>query len=349
MTAVSRRSETNEEGVMQAKRRWIVALSVWIGLMMAVVPQAAEEPAPEYKNLKVLPKDISRADLDQIMLDNLSGLGLRRRSGEGCLFCHAGSMDVPRAEWDYASDEKPMKQKSRVMMAMVQEINQGHLAKLSSRSAPEVEVTCYTCHAARTNPMPLQARLLAEYEGNGVDGVKELYRSLRSRYHEADAYDFRVSTLIGVADQLFANDAIEAAAEIHRLNIEFHDGDRAHGGLILLRMLQAFDTDGVDAMVKRYQALKSEHPATAFTPLLIGGLGWHLFRTDRKVAGFRLFELSFAEYPESYWSIENLAWGSQGSGDHDRAIELAEDWLATNPDHEMGQRLLSELRGAENR
>ena len=307
----------------------------------------ADREKPTYTNLKVLPKEISRGDLGQIMLDNLSGLGLPRRANEGCLFCHAGSLDVPRGEWDYASDAKPMKKKARIMMAMVREINQTHLAGLASRSNPRVEVTCYTCHAARTNPMPLPERLIREYDEGGFEALAESYRDLRARYFARDSYDFRVSTLLDVADRLVRQDASEAAAEVLALNIEHYDEPRAHGGLIQLRMLQALEAEGIDAMVERYHALKLEHPEEAFGTLMLGSLGWNLFRGDREPAGFRLFELGYAEFPESYYSTENLAWGCEGMGDHDRAIELAEKWLDANPDHELAQRLLSELRQKE--
>ena len=103
------------------------------------LPATAEEK--KYENLQVLPPDISREDLGTVMLDNLRGLGLRRLAGEGCLFCHVGDLEKPRAEWDYASDAKPMKQKARVMMAMVRAINKDYIGTLKDRTDPSLQVT----------------------------------------------------------------------------------------------------------------------------------------------------------------------------------------------------------------
>ena len=332
-----------------AKRVEVYGLRVGVGLAIvaaALAPlESVSQEAPRYTNLQVLPPDISRSALNEIMLANLLELGLPRRANRGCLFCHAGSMDVPSSEWDWASDEKPMKQKARVMMAMVQEINRTHLSALPTRSDPEVDVGCYTCHAGRTNPMPLSDVLVAEFESSGTDeGLEALYRRLRARYYASDAYDFRPSALTSIADRLYDMDAQEAAARLHSLNIEYSDDAAAHGGLIQLRMVQALESDGIEAMVARYHALKADHPVEAFGSLLIGEVAWRLFRGGREEAGFRLFELDYAEHPDGFVAVENLAWGSELTGDHERALRLAEHWAADHPDHESGRRLLNDLR-----
>ena len=230
------------------------------------------------------------------------------------------------------------------MMAMVQEINGAFLSGLPHRSDPHLEVGCYTCHAARTNPTPLPDLLIAEFETGGAERLEEVYRSLRARYYEADAYDFRISTLLDVANRLAETDQFDAAAGVHTLNIEVTQDPVAHGGLIQLRMVQALEASGIEAMVERYHELKDEHPAEAFRPLLLDPLAWRLFRGGNEPAGFRLFELNFAEHPGTFVATEDLAWGSQLTGDHERAIELAERWVAAHPDHETGRRLLSDLR-----
>jgi tetratricopeptide (TPR) repeat protein len=307
------------------------------------MPAAAEEESHAYKNLQVLPQDISRDDLSEVMLANLRGLGLRRRGGEGCLHCHAGSMDTPRQSWDYASDEKPAKQLARVMMAMVRDINGSHLSQLASRSKPRVEVTCYSCHAGRINPKSLPDLLMAVYEGGDIDSLTDAYRLARSRYEGADAYDFRINTLFEVSTRLVDLGELDDAAKVLELNLEFHEGPLAHAGLIQLQALTALETSGIDAMVSQYHALKDEHPAEAFTPFTLDPLAWKLFRAGRQEVGLRLFELSFAEFPDEYISFENLAWSYELSGDHERGLEIAKRWLNAHPDHELGQRLLDEL------
>ena len=308
-------------------------------------PAAAQTAAPGYTNLQVLPADISRAELGEIMLANLQGLGLPRRANEGCLHCHAGSMDEPRTTWDYASDEKPAKATARVMMAMVREINGGFLDSLEHRATPEVRVTCATCHAGRINPMPLGELLVTEYEDGGLDALTRTYRSARSRYYEADAYDFRIDTLIGVANRLADMRELDDAAGVLQLNLEFYDDPQAHGGLIQLRMTQALEADGPDAMVARYHALKDEHPSEAFFPLMLDPLGWRLFRGGRPEPGVRVFELNFEEHSDAFVSHESLAWAYHLSADP-RGMEIAERWAAEHPEHESGRTLLDDLRRA---
>ena len=55
-------------------------------------------------------------------------------------------------------------------------------------------------------------------------------------------------------------------------------------------------------------------------------------------------ELNYEEHTEAFVANEDLAWGSELSGDHERALELAEKWVASHPDHESGRRLLDDLR-----
>ncbi len=196
-------------------------------------PVVADQAAPEassaspevqeehrFTNLEVLPKDISKDDLSAVMLGNLRGLGLPRRQSQGCLFCHVGDPETPRDSWDMASDGKPEKRKAREMMAMTADINR-RLAGLEDRLAPNLEVTCYTCHAGRTDPRPLPVRLRASYESGGAGGLAETYRDLRERYYGADAYDFRPGVLSGVAFWVILED-LDAAIAVFDKWLEAH-------------------------------------------------------------------------------------------------------------------------------
>ncbi len=318
---------------------WIVGVA-WV-VCTAFGAELEGQEDNGYTNLRVLPSDISRAELGQVMLDHLAGLGLPRRAGEGCLHCHAGSLEVPRSEWDYASDEKPAKEQARVMMAMVRAINEQHLASLDG--ARGVEVGCTTCHAGRLNPMPLGDLLLSEYDQGGIASLESTYRAARARYYEADAYDFRLSTLIEVAGRLATSGEEEDAARVHQLNIEYSDDPAAHAGLMRLRLLQALDSGGNEAMLARYAALKEEHPEDAFQPLVLDGLAWQLYRSDRQAAALLLFELNFTEHPASFPSHESLAYAVFDQGDQTRGLEIARRWLEGHPDHRAGRQLLTEL------
>lgn len=334
----------------EARRVFIAAGSPWVGIVATLLATAlapslvgGQEPGG-YENLQVLPADISRGELTEIMLQNMADLGLPRRANEGCLFCHVGSMDTPVSQWEWASDANPMKDKARAMMAMVAEINGEWLAGIERST--ETDVSCYTCHAARTNPQPLPELLRARHAEGGVNDLIETYRSVRSRYYAADAYDFRVPVLAEVADALFATGEFADAVRVHELNIEYGDDPTAHHGLIRLRLRTTLAADGIDAMVARYHSLKAQHPETAFSPILLTVLGWDLFRSGSEEAGFRLFELNYAEHPDAYSATEDLAWGSVATGDHARGLALAEAWVERNPDHELGLRLLADIRGS---
>ena len=78
-----------------AGNRWLGVVAVAALLTAAAArPIGAQDANPRYTNLQVLPSDISDAELGQIMLDNLSGLGLPRRAGEGCFVLPQGSWTV---------------------------------------------------------------------------------------------------------------------------------------------------------------------------------------------------------------------------------------------------------------
>ena len=121
------------------------------GVLLAVViiSVAAIEPFPEkneFKNLKVLPKDISSKDLQKIMVDEFQdGLGV------GCNYCHAqekGSLHL-----DYASDEKPEKEIARSMMLMTMDINKKYFGVEHPLIGDSLlTISCNSCHHGTPHP-----------------------------------------------------------------------------------------------------------------------------------------------------------------------------------------------------
>lgn len=108
---------------------------------------AANRPAkPLHENLKVLPKDISNADLDSVMSGFEKGLGV------GCDYCHAKSKTSP-ADLDWASDDKPEKEIARKMIKMTEMINKEFFDYAIQYKANELmAVTCKTCHGGKPRP-----------------------------------------------------------------------------------------------------------------------------------------------------------------------------------------------------
>ncbi len=101
---------------------------------------------PEFKNLQVLPKNISSKMLSHIMVDDFEdGLGV------ACNFCHAEEKGSHRL--DYGSDANPMKSEARKMMRMAMKINRKYfLVKHPLLGDPSMVVNCVTCHNGKAFP-----------------------------------------------------------------------------------------------------------------------------------------------------------------------------------------------------
>jgi len=129
---------------MRFKKKYavITALASTVTIAVFALPRAQNE----YRNLKVLPKDISTKDLSRIMIDDFEdGLGV------SCGFCHAEEKNSHRL--DYASDAKPEKQIARLMMQMTMGINQKYF-KLRHPVIGDstLAITCITCHNGQPRP-----------------------------------------------------------------------------------------------------------------------------------------------------------------------------------------------------
>jgi hypothetical protein len=109
-------------------------------------PGGGRGPQPPPKNLQVLPKDMTRQQVTQIMRGFTRGLGVR------CPYCHVGEEGADLSTFDFASDEKPTKKTARVMLKMAMGVNE-ELASVGDKPAGEARVTCYTCHRGATKPL----------------------------------------------------------------------------------------------------------------------------------------------------------------------------------------------------
>jgi len=133
---------------MKGTRKGMVisALSlVVIASVAAIRPE--KNPASSFRNLKVLPGNISQKQLSAIMVDQFQD-----ELGVSCNFCHSENRETHKP--DYASDAKPEKQIARLMMQMTNRINKkyfnlGHAMIGDSASI----VTCGTCHQGKPRPV----------------------------------------------------------------------------------------------------------------------------------------------------------------------------------------------------
>lgn len=106
------------------------------------------EPASAPTNLQVLPAQLSRASLRSLMKQYERALGV------SCNYCHVEDRDSGYI--DYASDENPRKHTARLMIAMLDEINQKHLVRLGGDRRYAQPVTCGSCHQGRATPQAFE-------------------------------------------------------------------------------------------------------------------------------------------------------------------------------------------------
>ena len=121
-------------------RSCVCAFAFFVQLAAAQVPD-------KFTNLKVLPKEISKAELVETMKGFTRALGIR------CSSCHMGEEGKPLSTYDFPSDERRMKQNARIMLQMVHDINEKNVARVQlADGAKPVTVTCYTCHRGTKQP-----------------------------------------------------------------------------------------------------------------------------------------------------------------------------------------------------
>jgi len=112
-----------------------------------VVAQKVSHAKP--KNIEVLPKDISGDDVDKLMHRYEQDLGVP------CGYCHEENPQTKQI--DFASDENPIKQTARMMIAMTSDLNTKYLAQLGDRRYAE-PLTCGNCHQGQVEPPIFEPR-----------------------------------------------------------------------------------------------------------------------------------------------------------------------------------------------
>ena len=121
----------------------IAAASFGLSVAFAQTSAPPAQP-PGFKNLQVLPKDITRANLMSTMKLFAQSLGVR------CTHCHVGEEGKPLSTFDFASDAKQKKLVARKMLAMVHRINE---QDFGVKDFSQVKVTCFTCHRGSVKPL----------------------------------------------------------------------------------------------------------------------------------------------------------------------------------------------------
>ena len=119
-----------------------------------------------FKNLTVLPKDITKKQLDSTMDYYCISLGVH------CGFCHA-RLDSTSKHLDFPSDAKPEKGRAREMVTMTADMNKHYFAQGNTGVGQNIPgVTCFTCH--RGNQEPTVKNLLPQ-----IDALKQAEEEAR--------------------------------------------------------------------------------------------------------------------------------------------------------------------------
>lgn len=131
------------------KLKVVITLSLLLSTVMLMSAFMPKQQDPVYKNLKVLPKNISKDDLGKVMDGFKTSLGVK------CGYCHAPS-EVEKGKLDFSSDAKPEKDMARMMMKMTANINKKffHIKDAKNPNAL-LPVTCITCHNGKQHPETL--------------------------------------------------------------------------------------------------------------------------------------------------------------------------------------------------
>jgi hypothetical protein len=129
-----------------------LSLATWLGgawmilSMKAAAQDAGDAAAPG--NLQVLPTGSSRASVRGLMKQ------FERELGVSCSYCHVEDRDS--GVIDYASDDNPRKHTARLMIAMLKDINDKHLAQLGGDRRYAQPATCGSCHRGQATPQAFE-------------------------------------------------------------------------------------------------------------------------------------------------------------------------------------------------
>ena len=125
------------------KRTFLIVLGF---TAMVSASLAFTKDDPLYKNLKILPKNITKDQMDSVMHHFSDALNVR------CNFCHV-RIDSTR-KMDFASDDNKHKLVAREMMTLTNEINDKYFDYTGGQRAitTQLMVTCFTCHHGAKEP-----------------------------------------------------------------------------------------------------------------------------------------------------------------------------------------------------
>lgn len=129
-------------------KKWHIGISLIAIIFITVGATTSTNSSDDgFKNLQILPKNISEDDLHKVMREYSISLGVR------CSFCHARLSDTTAKGLDFASDTKDQKKIARHMMQITATINANYFNFNNSTRPDTIHmVMCYTCHRGHQQP-----------------------------------------------------------------------------------------------------------------------------------------------------------------------------------------------------
>jgi tetratricopeptide (TPR) repeat protein len=231
-----------------------LALAAAAAAFALAAPGRAAAQIPErFENLKVLPRDIPRDSLLQIMRGFAMSLGVR------CQYCHVQRQGADgRETFDFKSDDKDTKDKARFMMRMVRNLNGEVLPQVPHRREPPVGVSCVTCHRGLPVPTTLDRILTAAVDSAGAPAAIARYRQIRTDANlTAGRYDFSENTVNELARRLAAQGKTAEAVALLQMNGEFYPAS----GQIDFQLGEVYRMRGErDQALVRYRMAQEKDP-----------------------------------------------------------------------------------------
>jgi hypothetical protein len=124
-------------------KRILSVIACFIALVLMSFAVTKDEPT--YKNLKVLPKNINKKQMDSVMHHFTSSLGVK------CNYCH--QYNAEQKAMDFASDANEKKGVARNMLKMMQKLNKKYFhVDDSKKLTAKLEIICFSCHNGKANP-----------------------------------------------------------------------------------------------------------------------------------------------------------------------------------------------------
>lgn len=146
----------------------IIGVVVLMTQLSAFKPKTSAEDTyetqSEWKNLTVLPQDISKDSLNFLMEGYANALSVN------CDHCHTAKKDDP-TKLDFPNDDKIEKEIARGMIHMTDEINTNYFQPFFPDPKPEhvFVVGCVMCHRGAVNPEKYLSKMGSMYKSYDPD------------------------------------------------------------------------------------------------------------------------------------------------------------------------------------